>query len=347
MDRRRIPGTDIQVSKICLGTMNWGQQCTQTDAFSQLDYATDRGVNFIDTAEIYPVPPDRTKQGLTEEFIGNWLHDRGKRDDIIIATKVVSTNMLRTRPLRGEVTQYDRVNIAEAIDGSLRRLRTDYVDLYQVHWPERDVNMFGVRGFESIQDDGTPIEETLSALSDVVQSGKVRYIGVCNETPWGLTEYLRLSRESGLPKVVTLQNQYSLLNRTLEIGLSEICVRENVGVLAYSPLSAGVLSGKYLGGAYPPGARHSLFERNRPRYNAPHHQEAIAAYVEVARTHGLDPAQMALSFVLGRPFMTAALVGATSMEQLRTDIDSAQLHLSDDVMKDIASVYKRLPDPQC
>lgn len=346
MEYRNIPGTDLRVSKICLGSMNWGQQCTEADAHEQLDYALTQGVNFIDTAEVYPIPPDPSKQGSTERYIGTWLKKRGKRDDLIIASKVAASHNIRTRKIwSGTHTKYDRRNILEAIDGTLERLQTDYVDIYQVHWPERDMNMFGVRGVEKLGEDGTPIEETVDALSEVVKSGKARYIGVSNENPWGLNEYLRVAREKGLARIVTIQNQYSLTNRTFEIGLSEICLREGVGVLPYSPLDGGVLSGKYLGGAKPPGARHTIFDRNRERYNSKYVQSAVAAYVGIAKKHGLDPAQMALAFVNDRAFTTSNIIGATTMDQLKADIASASMSLSDAVMSDIAGVYAAFPDP--
>lgn len=345
MEYTNLPGTDVQVSKICLGSMNWGQQCTEADAHEQLDYALTQGINFIDTAEIYPIPPDPAKQGTTERYIGSWLKKSGKRDDLVIASKVAASNVIRTRETWGARTKYDRKNILDAIDGTLSRLGTDHIDLYQVHWPERSTNYFGIRGFESLaEEQTTPIEETLDALGEVVRSGKVRYIGVSNETPWGLSEYLRVAREKGLPRVVTVQNQYSLVNRTFEIGLSEMCLHEQVGLLAYTPLDGGTLSGKYLNGAQPEKARHVLYERNRERYNGKYVQNAVAAYVAVAKKHGLDPAQMALSFVNDRSFTTANIIGATTMEQLKADIASIDMHLSADVMADIQEVYRTYPD---
>lgn len=330
-----------------MGTMNWGQQNTEAEAHEQLDYAISQGVNFIDTAEMYPIPPDPEKQGTTERFVGSWLQKRKNRDKLIIASKVAASNLIRTRPVNGARTTYDKANIQAAIEGTLERLQTDHIDIYQIHWPERSTNFFGVRGVEKLADEHpTPIEETLEALAEIVQSGKVRYIGVSNETPWGLSEYLRLAKERGLPRIVTIQNQYSLLNRTFEIGLSEFCLRENVGLLAYSPLGGGVLSGKYLGGARPENARHILFERNRGRYNSPWHQEAIEAYVNIAKKHGLDPAQMALSFVNDRAFTAANIIGTTSLEQAKADIASIDLTLSPEVMAEIAEIYKVMPDPQ-
>lgn len=346
MEMRTIPRTDLKVSKICIGSMNWGQQNDESQAHEQLDYATTHGVNFIDTAEVYPIPPDPAKQGTTERYIGSWLKKRGRRDDLVIASKVggiFQSGSIRTRDASKGLT---RENILKAIDGTLGRLRTDHVDVYQVHVPDRRTNFFGARGFESLKDETVPsVEETLGGLAEVVKSGKARYVGVSNETPWGVMEYLCAAREKNLPRIVTIQNQYDLTNRTFEIGLSELCVREGIGLLAYSPLGGGALSGKYLGGAMPAGARHTLWERNRERYNGAHVQAGIQAYVDLANKHGLDPAQMALSFVNERPFVSATIIGCTSMEQLKTDIASADLKLSDDVLKDIADVYKRIPDP--
>jgi aryl-alcohol dehydrogenase-like predicted oxidoreductase len=346
MEYRKIPGTDISVSKICLGSMNWGQQNTEADAHEQLDYAIAHGINFIDTAEAYPIPPDPEKQGDTERYIGNWLARRGNRDDLIIASKIAcltQSSNIRTRDASRGMT---RASIHEAIDGTLERLQTDHIDLYQVHAPDRKSNYWGPRGFERIESDqGASIEETLTGLAEIVRAGKVRFIGLSNETPWGLNEYLRLAREKGLARVVTIQNQYDLTNRTFEIGLSEICLREGVGLLPYSPLGGGALSGKYLGGAQPAGARHTLYERNRERYNGAHVQAGIQAYVDIAKKHGLDPAQMALAFVNERSFVTSNIIGATTMEQLKSDIASADITLSAEVMADIATVYKAIPDP--
>lgn len=326
--------------------MNWGQQNTEADAHQQLEYAVANGVNFIDTAEVYPIPPDPEKQGTTETFIGSWLKKSGKRDDLVIASKVgglFQSRMIKTRDASKGLTVE---NIKTAIDGTLQRLQTDHLDLYQVHVPDRSTNFFGKRGFESVAQEQVPsIEETLQGLAEVIKAGKVRYVGVSNETPWGVMEYLRLAREKGLPRIVTIQNQYDLTNRTFEIGLSELCLREGVGLLPYSPLGGGALSGKYLGGARPAGARHTLYERNRERYNGTHVQGGIQAYVDLAKKHGLDPAQMALAFVNDRPFVSSNIIGCTSMEQLKSDITSADLRLSSEVLADIADIYKRIPDP--
>ncbi len=347
MKYRKLGHTDIDVPIICLGSMNWGQQNTEADAHEQLDYALSQGVNFIDTAEIYPVPPDSEKQGRTETYIGTWLKKRGKRDDLVIASKVSPSSVIRTRPFKGDRPHLDRENIIAALDGSLTRLQTDYLDFYQVHWPDRVTNFFGVRGFESLEEDpgAVPIEETLSALAEVIKSGKVRHIGLSNETPWGVTEYLRLAREKGLPRIITIQNQYSLTNRTFEIGLSEICLRENIGFLPYSPLAMGVLSGKYLDGAKPEGARFTVQQRNSSRYNPPHVQESVRKYVALAKANGLDPATMALAFVNSRQFVTSNIIGATKIEQLKVDIASADVELSKDILDEIAKIYTEHPDP--
>lgn len=345
MQKRKLGSSDLTVPVICLGTMNWGQQNTEADAHRQLDYAIEeRGLNFIDTAEIYPVPPETEKQGRTETYIGNWLKKRGKRDDLIIATKVAVSRQIGTRDT-GPVPRYDRKSIREAIEGSLSRLQTDYVDLYQVHYPERNTNFFGVRGYvHDDEDSSTPIAETLDALSELVKEGKVRYIGVSNETPWGVMEYLRSAQEKSLPKIVSIQNQYSLLNRTFEIGLAEIAIKEKIGLLAYSPLNMGVLTGKYLNGAKPPGARFTIFERNKERYSPPRAQEAIKQYVQLAKDNGLKPEHLALAYIISRDFVTSAIIGATSLEQLKDDIDSADVELSENLLKEIEAIHQEYPD---
>lgn len=340
-----IPGTDVQVSVICAGTMNWGTFNTEPEAHEQLDYAVAHGVNFIDTAEMYPVPPKKELQGLTETYIGAWLKKQ-QRSSLVVASKIAASNLIRTRPhpLTGR-TKYDRENILAAIDGTLERLQTDYVDIYQIHWPERETNFFGPRGFEELGETGTPIEETLDALAEIVKAGKVRYIGVSNETAWGLNEYLRLAREKHLPRVVTIQNQYSLLNRTFEVGLSEICLREGVGLLPYSPLGKGVLTGKYLGGVIPEGSRFAYALRDFNRYNPPHAQPAIQKYADLAKKIGMEPAELALAWVNSRSFVTANIIGTRSMEQMKTDVGTADITLSPDVMEEITKIYTEHPDP--
>jgi len=344
-ERRKLGSSGITVPVICLGTMNWGQQNTQEEAYEQLDYAVnERGIDFIDTAEVYPVPPDAAKQGRTETYLGSWLHKRGKRDDLIIASKIGASHDIRTRSI-DTPPRYNRKNIRDAFEGSLKRLQTDYLDLYQVHWPERKTNFFGVRGFTHlIEEETTSIYETLEALSELVKEGKVRHIGVSNETPWGIMQYLHAAKEKGLEKIVSIQNQYSLLNRTFEIGLSEMTMKEDIGLLVYSALNMGVLSGKYLGGGKPEGARFTLYERNRDRYNPPHAQKAIQAYVDIAHTYDLDPNQMAIAFAMSRPFTTSVILGATSVEQLKTDIDSVDLKLTAEILDEIEKIHTTMPD---
>lgn len=337
--------SDLQVPIVCLGSMNWGQQNDEGQAHAQLDYAIDeRGLTFIDTAEIYPVPPTSELQGLTETYIGNWLKKRGKRDDLVIATKVSPSSLVKTRTT-GSGGKLDRKSIREAIDGSLQRLQTDYVDLYQVHWPERPVDKFGLRGYQSSKGTNTtPIEETLTALTELVEEGKVKYIGVSNENSYGVTEYLRFAREKGLAKIVSIQNQYSLLNRKFEVGCGELCYKNGVGLLAYSSLSAGVLSGKYLDGQKPKGARFTEYMRNS-HYNSKYVQEPTRRYVQLAKKYNLDPSQLALQFAASREFMGSVIIGATSLEQLKTDIDAFDIKLPAEIEKEIQTIYEEFPDP--
>lgn len=347
MDYRTLGRTDIKVSLICLGTMTWGSQNSEAEAHAQLDQAFGEGVNFIDTAEGYPVTPvSADTQFLTETYIGNWIAGRKKRDDIILATKVSGPVRDPIRKFRGGGNRLDRRNIELAIDDSLKRLRTDYIDLYQVHWPDRPVASFGVRGLSQLSDtaDTVPIEETLGALADIVKAGKVRQIGVSNESPWGVSEYLRLARDQGLPQIASIQNAYNLLNRTFEYGLSEFALCEQVGLLAYSPLAGGNLTGKYLGGTIPAGSRRDV-SKQFVRYDLPGQPIASARYVAIAQAHGLDPAQLAIAYVNSRPFVTSTIIGATSPEQLRADIDSVRVTLSDEAIAAIEAVHRDSPDP--
>ena len=343
MQYRKLGHTDIDVSLICLGTMTFGEQNTERDAHEQLDRAMAAGVNFIDTAELYPVPPRGETQGLTEAYIGSWLSQRGKRDDLVIATKVAGPTDWCPH-IRGGTSHPDAKNIEIALNDSLRRLHTDYIDLYQVHWPDRSANFFGKLGYEYDASPALPIEDTLEALARQVEAGKIRYIGISNETPWGAMRYLQLAEARGWPRIVSIQNPYSLLNRSFEIGLAEISQREDVGLLAYSPLGFGVLSGKYLSGARPAGARLTLFERFN-RYSNPQGVRATAAYVELARKHGLDPARMALAYVNSRPFVTANIIGATRMEQLESNLASVDLTLSEEVLEAIEAIHQDHPNP--
>ena len=345
MKYRRLGNTDIDLSLIALGTMTWGEQNTEAEAFAQMDMAMAAGINLFDVAEMYPVPPRPETQGRSEEILGNWLAKRGCRDRIILATKVAGRGEHNNglAHIRGGA-RLSREHIIQALEASLRRLQTDYVDLYQVHWPERSTNFFGKLGYQHGGDDGIVIEETLRALADLVQQGKVRHIGVSNETPWGLMEYLRLAREYGLPRIASIQNPYSLLNRTFEVGGAEISIREQVSLLAYSPLAFGTLSGKYLGGQKPSRARLTLYERFT-RYSKINVEPAVEAYVKLARDHGLDPAQMALAYVNGRDFITSNIIGATTLDQLRANIDSVHLEMNDELLESIEAIHSRFSNP--
>jgi len=336
--------TDIKVSQICLGTMTWGNQNSQSEAFEQLDYALDQGINFVDTAELYAIPPEPSTYGATETIIGNWIKKSGRRSETILASKVCGPTAWCPHIRKGKA-KLDHKNIFSAVEGSLKRLQTDYLDLYQVHWPERETNYFGKLGYEeSSGDHTTPIEETLNSLGELVRQGKVRHVGISNETPWGVTQYLNASREQHLPRIVSIQNPYSLLNRTFEIGLAEISHREKVGLLAYSPLGFGTLSGKYLGGNRPEKARITLFPHYQ-RYSTEQGVKATKAYVALACEHGLDPAQMALSFVRSRLFVTSTIIGATTMEQLRCNIASMEIDLSEQVSEAIHDIQQKFPNP--
>ncbi|WP_118178955.1 NADP(H)-dependent aldo-keto reductase [Paraburkholderia phosphatilytica] len=348
MEYRRLGNSDVQVSLIGLGTMTWGEQNTESDAHAQIDYALERGVTLIDAAEMYPVPPRPETQGLTERYIGTWLaKNQARRDSIVLATKIAGPARQPHNPrhIRGEGNQFDRKNLTEALEGSLARLQTDYVDLYQLHWPDRSTTTFGRGAYPWVDDAYTvPIEETLSVLADFVKAGKVRHIGVSNETPWGVAQFLRAAEKLGLPRIVSIQNPYSLVNRTFETGLSEFTHREGVGLLAYSPMAFGWLSGKYEGGARPEGARITLFERFA-RYSKPQSIEAISRYVALAKRHELSPAQLALVFVNSRPFTTSNLIGATSIAQLKENIASVDVKLSPEILAEIDALHDRQPNP--
>ena len=344
MQHRPLGDAGLRVSALCLGTMTFGEQNSEAEAHQQLDLAVDAGVNFIDTAELYPVPPRAETQGLTERYIGTWLRGRGGRDRLILASKVAGPGAWISY-IRGGANRLDRANITAALDASLARLQTDYLDLYQLHWPDRETNFFGKLGYESPTDDHSiPLLESLTALAEHVQAGKIRHIGLSNETPWGLMTCLKLAEQHGLPRPVSIQNPYNLLNRTFEIGLAEVALRERCGLLAYSPLGFGVLTGKYLNGARPAGARLSLFERFS-RYSNPEAERATEAYVALAREHGLDPAQMALAWVTSRPFVTANIIGATSLGQLKSNLASLDLTLSQEVIEGIEAIHRRQPNP--
>lgn len=338
---RELGKTGISVSEICLGTMTWGEQNTQAEAFAQMDYAVSRGINFFDTAEMYPVPPISETQGKTEEYMGEWFRQSGRRQEIILASKATgpgNTHIREGRPL-------DRTAILEAVEGSLTRLQTDYIDLYQIHWPNRATNFFGKLGYQHSADDAEKhLHEILETLSELVQTGVIKAIGISNETPWGVMSYLKLAEQYGLPRIASIQNPYSLLNRTFEIGLAEMAIREDVGLLAYSPLAFGMLSGKYRNGARPVDGRITLFERFQ-RYSSPQAVAATEAYVALAERHDLTPTKMALAFVNSQTFLTSNIIGATTMAQLEENIDSVELELSKEVMDEIANIHKRIPNP--
>ncbi len=346
MKYNKLGRTGITVSEICLGTMTWGSQNTEAEAFEQMDYALDRGINFFDTAELYPTTPlSAETYGDTETIIGNWFQKTGKRKDVVLATKVAGSGRPYIRsggPITGAA-------IREAVDASLRRLKTDYIDLYQIHWPNRGhyhfrqawtYNPFKQDREKAVAD----IEEKLSALDECVKAGKIRAIGLSNETAWGTLKYLSLAEKNGLPRVATLQNEYNLLYRSFDLDLAEVSHHEDVGLLAYSPLAGGILSGKYLDGQKPAGSRGSINGDIGGRLQ-PRQEPATRAYVEIARKHGLDPSAMALAFCLTRPFMASVIIGATSMEQLKTDISAADLTLSDEVLAEIAKVHRFYPMP--
>lgn len=344
MDYRELGRTGVKVSALCLGTMTFGEQNSESEGHTQLDYARAQGINFIDAAEIYPIPPKRETQGATESIIGSWLASRRNRGDVLIATKVMGRSKMDWLRKDGARGRQSRAQLLEAVDGSLRRLRTDYIDLYQLHWPDRPMRIFEGLDYVHLEGETHPIDEILGVLGDIVATGKVRFIGLSNETPWGTMSFLRASEQRALPRIVSIQNAYNLVNRSFEIGLAEIAYREQVGLLAYSPLGQGYLSGKYEGGALPQGSRKRLFDR-LGRYEVGNGPEAISAYVDLGRRHGLDPAQMAIAFAVSRPFVTSAIIGATTMEQLKTDIEGGALKLPAAVLADIETLHLRYPNP--
>lgn len=345
MEYRKLGRTDIEVSVICLGTMTWGGQNTEDQAHEQMDYALTQGVNFWDTAELYAVPPKPETQGLTEQYIGSWFAKTGRRDDVILASKATGPGFSWIRD--GE--PFSRAALERALDGSLRRLQTDYIDLYQLHWPNRGSYAFQNQWTYNPQFDSAEIEanmiEVLETLDGFVKAGKIRHAGLSNETAWGTMKYLQLAEQHNLPRMVSIQNEYSLLDRLFEPEMHEVAIAEDIGLLAWSPLATGMLSGKYLDGARPEGTRWAIDGRGDAGRDTPAANDAVRAYMKLAADHGLDVCQMALAFVNTRPFVTANIIGATTMEQLRSNIDSINVALSDEVLAGIAEIRKQYPIP--
>ncbi|MCC7463115.1 MAG: NADP(H)-dependent aldo-keto reductase [Gammaproteobacteria bacterium] len=347
MEYRQLGHSDLRVSAIGLGTMTFGEQTSEADAHAQLDRALAQGVNLIDTAEMYPAPPRAETQGRTEAYIGSWLARTGRRREVILATKAVGPpdGPRGLEYLRGGRTRLDASNLRQALEASLRRLRTDYVDLYQVHWPDRTANRFGQIGYRHVDDErAVPIEETLAALSGLVRAGKARYIGVSNETPWGVAQYLQAAAGGALERIVSIQNPYNLLNRSFEVGLAEFAIRERVGLLAYSPLAFGMLTGKYRDGARPPAARVVRWPRYG-RYSGEAAQRALAEYLALARQHGLDPAQMAIAFVMAQRWVSSVLLGASTLAQLEQDLAAGTARLSPELLEALEQIQRRHPNP--
>tara|TARA_B110000438_G_scaffold279232_1_gene303479 strand:+ start:1429 stop:2469 length:1041 start_codon:yes stop_codon:yes gene_type:complete len=344
MKFKKLGDTDLDVSSICLGTMNMGEQNTQEEGFEQMDYSMEKGVNFFDTAEVYAVPPRKETQGKTEEIIGNWFEKRKNRNKIILATKCVGPG---TEWIRGGGYQFSEKNFSEAIEGSLKRLKTDYIDLYQLHWPERNTNFFGRRGYDHKENDSqwNSFESILKSFKKFIDQGKIRHIGLSNETPWGFSKYLEISNQLNLTRIVSVQNPYNLLNRSYDIGMAEISCRENVGLLAYSPLAIGYLSGKYRDNKMPEKSRIGLFSKFWTRYKEPGAKKATDLYYKLAKESGLTLTQLSLAFVNSRPFTTSNIIGATTMEQLKENIGSINIELNREIIEKINTIHESIPNP--
>ena len=346
MRMRKLGRTDLEVSEICLGTMTWGQQNTEAEGHEQMDYAISEGVNFFDTSEMYAVPPKPETQGRTETIIGTWFNKNKNRDKVILATKVAGRSPMNWLRDDKSGTEQSRTQILEAVDKSLKRLQTDYIDLYQLHWPDRPVSLFGGHGltYKHIEAESNAIHEILKTLAEVIKAGKVRHVGLSNETPWGTMKFVAEAEARNLPRVVSIQNAYNLVNRTFELGGAEIAHQEQVGLLAYSPLAQGYLTGKYQNGAMPEGSRKALFNRLQ-RYETPQGNAAIESYLAIAKKHGLDASQLANQFVTTRSFVTSNIIGATTMEQLKLAVTSRHVKWNDELEAEINAAHAVQPNP--
>ena len=342
MNYKKLGNTDLNVSTICLGTMTWGEQNTQNEAFEQMDYSLDNGVNFWDTAELYAVPPKAETYGYTETIIGNWFEKTKKRKDVILASKVGGPSR---KYMRNGENSFTGKNLENALHGSLKRLKTDYIDLYQLHWPERNVNNFGRLGYEHKENDWNKFEDVLENLKKFIEEGKIRYVGLSNETPWGVMNYLQLAKDKDLPRMMSIQNPYSLLNRSYEVGLAEVSIRENIGCLSYSPLASGYLTGKYRNKKFPKGSRMERDFDFWTRYRKPNMEEAVEDYYKISQKFDLDMSQMSIKFCEVQDFMTSVIIGATTMEQLKTNVESVKVNLDSEVIKEINNVQKKYPNP--
>ena len=342
MNYKKLGNTDLNVSTICLGTMTWGEQNTQNEAFEQMDYSLDMGVNFWDTAELYAVPPKAETYGHTETIIGNWFEKTKKRKEVILASKVGGPSR---KYMRNGENSFTGKNLENALHGSLKRLKTDYIDLYQLHWPERNVNNFGRLGYEHKENDWNKFEDVLENLKKFIEQGKIRYVGLSNETPWGVMNFMKLSTDKNLPRMMSIQNPYSLLNRSYEVGLAEVSIREKIGCLSYSPLASGYLSGKYRNKNFPKGSRMERDFDFWTRYRKPNMEEAVEDYYKISQKFDLDMSQMSIKFCEVQDFMTSVIIGATTMEQLKTNVESVKVNLDSEVIKEINNVQKKYPNP--
>ena len=342
MNYKKLGNTELNVSTICLGTMTWGEQNTQNEAFEQINYSLDEGVNFWDTAELYSVPPKAETFGHTEMIIGSWFEKNKRRKDVILASKVGGPDR---KYIRNGENNFTGKNLEDALNGSLKRLKTDYIDLYQLHWPERNVNNFGKLGYEHEETNWNKFEDILADLEKFIDQGKIRYIGLSNETPWGVMRYLQISKNKNLPRMMAIQNPYNLLNRTYEIGIAEVSIREKIGCLAYSPLASGYLTGKYRNNKFPEGSRMKRDFDFWKRYRKPNMENAVDEYHMISQKFNLNMSQMCIKFCEIQDFMTSVIIGATTMEQLKTNVERVKVNLNSEVIKEINNVQKKYPNP--